>query len=374
MELSFIHRYHLLLKTHYFLFFSAFGVIFPILSLTLRSRGLSNTEISFSNTILPFLIFLSSPILGFIADKSRRFLLTFNIIVIIVIIAFTSFFLLPHIKSHYIQADLHNIEQSEYVLDFCASQEVATKCSSRSECGCSYQAYCKENDFTLNFTFTMNSYNIQKELNDNQQSQCGIDYRVPMEKNFSQDFQKFLKIKCEITCSISYFCHGLRYQKQTIYIVLYCILFIIGATLLSTANSVGASIGFASLSQPNLFGKQRVWGTVGFGILAFITSLIYELFHSEYVYIIIFNIVSILTIIVTIFIPIPQIEKSDNNKKQKFDLSTLIPLLKNIDVLMFLSITFVWGMCFSGMQPVKIRNLIYIILLLFCFSVSFLIY
>jgi hypothetical protein len=331
-----------------FLFFSSFGIIFPILNLTLRSHGLSNIEISFSNIILPFLVFLTSPLIGFIADKSRRFLLTFNIIFIIVIITFTGLFFLPHIKFHHIRADLHRIQQSQYVLDFCASHEVATKCSSRSECGCTYQAYCKKE----NFTFTMNSYHIQKELNDNQQSQCGINYRIPIEKNFSQNY---LTLKCEITCSIPYFCHGLRYQKQMIYIVLYCILYIIGSNLLSTANAVGASIGFASLSHGNLFGKQRVWGTIGFGILAFVISRIYELFRSEYVYIIAFNIVSILTILVTSFIPIPEIEKVDNKKKQKFDLSILVSLLKNIDVLIFLSITFVWGMCFGGMQPVKYK-------------------
>jgi hypothetical protein len=352
MDLSFIHGYHLLLKTHYFLFFSAFGVIFPILNLTLRSHGLSNIEISFSNIILPFLVFLTSPLIGFIADKSRRFLLTFNIIFIIVIIAFTTLFFLPHIKSHHIQAQLHDIEQSEYVLDFCASQEVATKCSSRSECGCTYQAYCKKE---INFTFTMNSNNIQKELNDNQPSQCGIDYRVPIDKHFSQNYPKSLMIECQIFCSIPYFCHGLRYQKQFIYIVLYSILYIIGSNLLSTANSVGTSIGFASLPQANLFGKQRVWGTIGFGILAFLSSRLYELFHSEYVYIIIFDIASILTVIVTIFIPIIQIEKIENKKKQNFDLLTLMALLKNIDVLIFLSITFVWGMCFGGMQPVKYK-------------------
>jgi hypothetical protein len=176
-ELSFIHRYYLLLKTHYFLFLSAFGVIFPILNLTLRSHGLSNTEISFSNIILPFLVFLLSPFIGFIADKSRRFLLTFNILLIIVIISYTSLFFLPYIQSHHIQAELHPVEQSEYILDFCASQEVATKCSSRSECGCIYHAYCKQE----NFTFTMNSYKIQKEFNDDQPSQCGIEYRLPIE-------------------------------------------------------------------------------------------------------------------------------------------------------------------------------------------------
>jgi hypothetical protein len=184
-NISFIHRYHLLLKTHYFLFFSAFGIIFPILKLILRSHGLSNTEISIANIILPFLVFLTSPLIGFIADKSRRFLLTFNILFVIVIFTFTILFFLPYIKSHYIQGDLHYVKQSGYVLDFCASQEVATKCSSRSECGCSYQAYCKKDNVAFNFTFTMNLYNIEKSLEDNQQ--CGINYRVLIDEILLKD-------------------------------------------------------------------------------------------------------------------------------------------------------------------------------------------
>jgi hypothetical protein len=138
-----------------------------------------------------------------------------------------------------------------------------------------------------------------------------------------------------------------------IYIVLYSILYIIGAGLLSIGNAVGASIGFASLPRADSFGKQRVWGTIGFGTLAFVTSRIYELFHSEYVYIIMFNIVSIMTIIVTSFIQIRNVEKTNDKKNHKLDLSILTSLLTNIDVLIFLSLTFVWGMCFGCMHPVK---------------------
>jgi cell division protein FtsW (lipid II flippase) len=83
-----------------------------------------------------------------------------------------------------------------------------------------------------------------------------------------------------------------------IYIVLYSLLYIIGSGALSTANAMGTSIGFASVSRTELFGRQRVWGTIGFGIFAFITSRIYKLFQSDYVYIIMFNIMSMLTIIV----------------------------------------------------------------------------
>ncbi|CAF4789128.1 unnamed protein product [Rotaria socialis] len=353
-KLSFIHRYHLLLKTHYFLFYAAFGVVYPILNLTLRSHGLSNTEISLANVILPFSIFLTSPLVGFIADKSRRFLLTFNILFIIVSITFTALFLLPHIKSHYIQADSHYFKSSAYVLDFCASQEVVTKCSSRSRCGCSYQAYCKTENFLSNFTLTMNSNNVEKHLKENLQSQCGIDYRVTIDKmllNADLDFPNSSMIKCQITCSIPYFCHGVRYEKQRIYIVLYAILYVVGSNLLSSSYALGTTIGFACLPRADLFGKQRVWGTIGFGILAFSTSRIYEFFRSEFVYLILFNTIAILTIIITSFIPIHINDKQNNEEKKNFNFTTLKVLLKNIDVFIFLSIAFLWGMSFGSIHP-----------------------
>ncbi|CAF4327183.1 unnamed protein product [Rotaria socialis] len=353
-KLSFIHRYHLLLKTHYFLFYAAFGVVHPILNLTLRSHGLSNTEISLANVILPFSIFLTSPLVGFIADKSRRFLLTFNILFIIVSITFTALFLLPHIKSHYIQADSHYFKSSAYVLDFCASQEVVTKCSSRSRCGCSYQAYCKTENFLSNFTLTMNSNNVEKHLKENLQSQCGIDYRVTIDKmllNADLDFPNSSMIKCQITCSIPYFCHGVRYEKQRIYIVLYAILYVVGSNLLSSSYALGTTIGFACLPRADLFGKQRVWGTIGFGILAFSTSRIYEFFRSEFVYLILFNTIAILTIIITSFIPIHINDKQNNEEKKNFNFTTLKVLLKNIDVFIFLSIAFLWGMSFGSIHP-----------------------
>lgn len=355
MDLAFIHRHYLLLKTHYFLFFSSLGVMFPILNLTLRSHGLSNIEISFSNIILPFLVFFLSPSIGFLADRSRRFLLTFNLTFSIAVITLTSIFLLPSIQSDHIQAVLHHVEHSNYVLDFCASQEMATQCASRSECGCTYQALCrKENVPWKNFTFPMTSSDLQKEFNDYQPSQCGITYRIPIENNFSLVEDKHHTIiTCEITCSIAHFCHGIRRPNQLIYILLHSILYIIGNSLLSTSNAIGASIGFASLTHGNLFGRQRVWGTIGFGILAFVTSLIYERFHSEYVYVILYSVIAFLTFLVTTCLRKSSGERIPDKKRDSFHPSTLVSLLKNVDVLVFLSITFVWGMCFGSLQPVR---------------------
>ncbi|CAF3505967.1 unnamed protein product [Rotaria socialis] len=354
MDLSlFMNRYYLLLKTHYLLFYSAYGAIIPILNLTLRAHGLSNTEISYSNIILPFLIFFTSPLLGFIADHSRRFILTFNVILSITICLFLIMFFLPTVKSHHIQADMRHDNQHGYLLIFCASQEVATKCATRSECGCSYQARCVQDKTAFNFTFTMSSISIEKDLKDDTKSTCEIDYRVPIEEPFIKSLpdDKSFEAKCEIVCSIPYFCHGLRYQHQVIYVLLYSLIYIIGSALLSNANAIGVSIGFSVLIRSDLIGKQRVWGTIGFGLTAFISSRLYGAFKKESVYICIFIIIALLTIIVTSFISIKNDDETIKRNKQTLNLSALIALLTDFDIFIFLSIALFWGMCHGCMYP-----------------------
>jgi MFS family permease len=382
-----LHRYYILLKAHYFLFFSAFGMLYPILSITLRSRGLSNTEISLINLIIPFLVFFTNPLTGFTADHSRRYLLVFNLILALVIISYGVMFLLPSIKSHHIQAKiLHDEQFNGRILDFCANQEVATKCSSRSQCGCSYESYCKNENLFFNFTFTMNSNHTRRKLNTpsdiSKAEPCGIEYQVPIDdyiKNISLINENSVPLAtCEIICSIPYYCSGLRYPRQILPILLYSILFILGTNFLSNAISIGASIGFATLPRPDIFGQQRVWGTIGFGISAFTASRLYEIFGTEFVYIIMFSITTTICIIVTSFIRIqPEKKKrsvtSDNiviheeemndlsmkmttKEKKKKDISqlkiaALIPLLKKIDVIVFLSLTFIWGMSYAALDP-----------------------
>lgn len=391
----FVHRHYLLLKAHYFLFFSAFGIIYPILNITLRSRGLSNSELAFINLIIPFLIFFTNPLVGFIADHSRRYLSTFNFILTTVTILYAIMFFLPVVKSRNIEANISYDDKSSPVLDFCAHQEVATKCSSRSECGCSYTSYCKNDKFTYNFTFTMSSKDIRPATSDSNEvtktPTCGIQYRVPIDsylpdyvKNLSnsQD-NEYSSDNCEITCSTKHFCHGVRHSAQTLNVLLYYLLFIIGTDFLTIGITIGASIGFATLSRPQIFGNQRVWGTIGFGISAFLASRLYEHFNTDIVYIIMFSTATVLCIFVTCFIRLQSRtneqnadnltnhaqntadniamkdnEKDFNNKSSlRSKVAALIPVLKKIDVIIFLSLTFIWGMSFAPLDPVCISFL-----------------
>ena len=186
--LPFIHRFHILVKAHYFLFFAAFGSIYPVLSITIRARGLANTEIFLINTIIPFIVFFTNPLSGWLADRLRRYKGTFNALCLIVLVLYTVIFMLPHIKTRPIEADMYTDHKLGPVLDFCVSQEVVSKCVSRSTCGCSYGAKCDFKDPSLPshlaFNFSMTSKEISKdriEPSDMKTLPCGIEYRVPIE-------------------------------------------------------------------------------------------------------------------------------------------------------------------------------------------------
>lgn len=185
--------------------------------------------------------------------------------------------------------------------------------------------------------------------------------------------------KCSITCSVPHFCSGARHKGQGVYIIIYSLLFIIGTNLLQNAIALGASVGFATIDRLELFGEQRVFGTIGFGVLAFIASRVYEYFNTEFVYLIMFCVASVLCIVVTSFIrtlPAKQLENEtlddDIIPEEEFDdiaaekkgkpkkdksahgASKLVLLLKRLDVILFLLLAFLWGMSYGGLDPVRI--------------------
>ena len=365
-------------------------MLIPILTITLRSRGLSNTELSYINTIIPFVVFFTNPLAGFIADRSRRYKLTFNLILIVVLVLFGTMFLLPKIQSEKIHGILIDVPEEGRMLEFCASQEVSTKCASKAICGCSYRAHCALNNLNgeirhVNFNFSMSErQNIHKDvgrLDGVGQETCGVQYSVPITEDLQTKSIDINQITgCEILCSESNLCRGARYPNQLTFILLYSLFFILGNILFSNAITVGASLGFASLKDHSIFGQQRLWGTIGFGISALGASRVFRYFQTEFVYIIMFTISATLCIIVTAFIKIQprkiQVkdpEEIESVEKQHTGVGALLPLLKKLDVLIFLSLAFLWGTSYAVLDPVRRSHLILIdsiVLVSFFFSVS----
>lgn len=155
--------------------------------------------------------------------------------------------------------------------------------------------------------------------------------------------------------------------------ILYALLFLLGANLISNAITLGAALGFASISNANIFGKQRLFGTIGFGIFAYVASLVYGFFQTDLVYIIMFTIAALICMVVTCFIRVQpskrkrqstgdqaQIKAEDKDdpinlkKAAPSGLSALLPALKKLDVWIFLSLAFIWGTSYAVLDPVRL--------------------
>lgn len=181
---SIVDRHFLLLKAHYFLFFGAFGALYPILNITLRSRGLSTNEVSYMNMIIPFLIFFTNPLLGFIADCSRRPILTMNSLILLVTILYAILFFLPPIKSDEIQGIIE--EESNPTLKFCLSHNCHGTYSKGSNCGSICRANCslkvdEHRIFTLPSNIT--DY-VEKNDRLTSKDACSVHYRIPIGSSF----------------------------------------------------------------------------------------------------------------------------------------------------------------------------------------------
>ncbi|CAF1083226.1 unnamed protein product [Rotaria sp. Silwood1] len=411
-SLSLLNRYYIFLKCHYFFLYATFGSFVPVLNITLRNRALYDIEILYINLIIPFIVFITNPLLGLFVDRLRRFRLVFNIILILATISLTIMFYLPALKSYSIDGQIYKSDIMEYSLTFCSNKQFASKCALRAKCGCTYQAFCRSlitiknnlNDNkpikTFRFNFTMDSTYVNDDhqnvsLRTNETSQCLVNYLLPIDQTinmykidqpidlFNDDDQLSINLYdkiaiCYVRCSINNICYASRYPKQILFILLYIFLIIFGLVLFAIATSLSTTITFFTLDNSNLFGKQRIFGTLGFGITAFIVSRLYLYFNKEYIYILVLIISTILCIISTSLINIQydKFKQSTRNISKKsirkisknsfFDnhqhkdekkkeilsnISLLIPLLKRFDVIVFLLTTFIWGTSFGIIDP-----------------------
>jgi fucose permease len=157
----------------------------------------------------------------------------------------------------------------------------------------------------------------------------------------------------------------MRHPNQMRFIIFYSLAFVIGTNFLTNSIALGVSLGFATIDSPRIFGEQRVWGTIGFGISAFAASRLYKIFQTEFVYIIMFIITTMLCVIITSFIRVQEKKQNEIEEKEMddftimktkkpspFALSAFFPLLKQLDVIVFLSLAFIWGMSYAVLDPV----------------------
>ena len=226
-----INRNLLLYKAFYFFYFAAHGSLLPYLSLYFKHSLLLPAKMAgILSAVRPFCLFVSAPILGTIADK-------FNKIRTVLLVALCSYII--------------------YNLLIAVVPPVSVECLSKVH-------------VILNIT---HNHSLPQAVHHHDgsarfdQEEAGYWNFGQMEEMWNETWLFDLYTKTDPA----------TFKKAESVFIVILVITIVGEFLGAISNTLADVATFQNLEDhPNSYGIQRLWGSIGYGISAFITGEIVE--------------------------------------------------------------------------------------------------
>ncbi|XP_056634030.1 major facilitator superfamily domain-containing protein 6-like isoform X2 [Diorhabda sublineata] len=289
------------MKAHYFLFNAGSGPVTPYLSIYARQLGFSSIVVGFMYTILPIFGMVAKPIFGTIADKFRCQKRLFLAAQILTAIAFLVIFYSPKIHTTRIVnfscyndtiGFFSNSSINKCTLDDLLRQNTSNMC--KMTCGVIDQSllcnkwnisdHCGHDPpTTLSFTALTPTYKIQL-------TNTSLFFEIA---NIKLNNERILTPSCSngsplSTCHINCDDYNINslitetsiddsdaYRSYQFWCLLtFMIIAWIGQ---ATVVSIGDAICFQLLGDKhNSYGYQRLWGSLGWGLIAVVTGALID--------------------------------------------------------------------------------------------------
>uniref|UniRef100_A0A1A9WH56 Major facilitator superfamily associated domain-containing protein n=1 Tax=Glossina brevipalpis TaxID=37001 RepID=A0A1A9WH56_9MUSC len=306
----------LAIKAHYFLSNAGTAPVVPFMPTLAKQLGYSSIVVGTMYTILPIIGMLTKPLVGFLSDRYQRHRLIFISCEILTGVAFFLIMFTPAIHKQLPVVELHH--ETITTIRYCSSDDcVSTNLKSHFQnqtlnckLHCQVKSYmwdvvCKqwlklnpENcnrssnyvDFITNIN--INDIRIQKQI---EGRSCMVSI-VPPDKNYLDDNLGMPMIclhnnstcfntTCELDCNNEYL-HSQLAQSPVINnrdaMGLYQFWWFFGMLIISWIGmaavvSIGDAICFAILGERgHLYGKQRLYGSVGWGIFSILAGILVD--------------------------------------------------------------------------------------------------
>ncbi|XP_026827205.1 major facilitator superfamily domain-containing protein 6 isoform X2 [Ooceraea biroi] len=253
-------------KAHYFFFMAAMGPILPFLPVYGKQLGVSPLIMGSITAVLPILFLIAKPAFGFVVDyfHSQRKL------IFILLLAVTSgcyilmYFLpvLPGLMPHHFQ------HVSCASLLPCEQHTVMASSNSTKATTCHWTC---QNNFSTQLSF----YPAEKVADISPNSTCLLNIN---NASYCQE-----NIYCDIvTCDA--FEDNNHYLYTSVTFWGFVLLMSLGNIGFNVSNCISDAICFDVLGEGGQmgYGRQRVWGTIGFGVAAFLAGYTMDLWsHGE---------------------------------------------------------------------------------------------
>ncbi|KAK8766222.1 hypothetical protein V5799_006992 [Amblyomma americanum] len=272
---------HLLpLKMHMFLYFGAVVGVMPFTTVLAKQLGISAALAGLVNTTLLFLSILMRFAFGSLTDKVQQLK-----VVLIAIISVESFFhflliYVPPIKPTYLDIAVpspENVFQNDTQL-LCFSQAHFEDCQPHSDepcrMSCEYAADNSSSSSAQDIAFPFNC-----SVMCYQQQWC-----LPMDEvvGVNASFLDAAVRACTVRCPAAHQPNTMR----TATFWLFAVFRVLGGTAFGVGISLADAAAYAMLrDRKEDYGKQRLWGTIGWGALAPLIGYLNELATGDSPYI-----------------------------------------------------------------------------------------
>jgi MFS family permease len=256
-----INKKLLPIKAHYFFFMAAMGPILPQLSVYGKELGISSVVMGTITGILPFAFLLAKPAFGLLVDIYRNYRKSiFMLLIVVMTVSYTVMNFIP--PRELLKFELKNFSAT---LDTCNVTDINTEleCTNQTtHVACKSRCFLQERDFLAILTnSSVEQYRI-----------CALDNE---KTNFTN-----LTV-CDISCSNKDVETDNNCLYKSVSFWSFVILMSIGTIGFNVINSISDAICFDVIGEDGDYGKQRVWGTVGFGVTALISGYIVDLFSGS---------------------------------------------------------------------------------------------
>ncbi|XP_078033340.1 major facilitator superfamily domain-containing protein 6 isoform X2 [Augochlora pura] len=246
-------------KAHYFFFMAAMGPILPFFPVYGKQLGVSPVVMGSITAVLPILFLIAKPAFGYLVDYFVSWRKTiFMILLGTTSISFICMYFLPA-RPEPIWSDHMFENMSCTSLKHCSPEVIV---QSGSCIGAKY-TMCHWNCTNNNFSALVQFADYEGEVSFTENNTCLMDTNVVSNCSKSDN--------CKVSCDNFNDKHCL-YTSITFWG--FIILMSLGNIGFNVCNSISDAICFDVLGEGGemSYGRQRVWGTIGFGISAFLAG------------------------------------------------------------------------------------------------------
>ncbi|GFU91815.1 major facilitator superfamily domain-containing protein 6-B [Trichonephila clavipes] len=263
-ELTFLKL--LPLKLHYLLFFAGNSAIFPYIFVYAKQLGITADVIGYITATLWCVTVLTRPVLGGLADHFQKFKLVLTCMLLASVVSGLGLSFIPQPQQQASNSTTNSsvicLQNNSYLVEFEADTCASSLCAEN----CTFSCHLCESDSTActsaNISFYQSEY-FEIELIDNASSNC-------TEKLVSKCDNSSRKDCINNTISDTGDSYEQNAPLQLALFTGFASLFFICLTTLESLTD--AACGNALEGKMELYGRQRMYGTIGWGMFALLAG------------------------------------------------------------------------------------------------------